>query len=289
MLVSTWHNAQHEGSHRAGGQGGVDLLAGDVVVDGLDDPLEFIRHLSHLAGEIRDPVSEGLEVALELKLKVILIAHHGEQAQQETHQAKEAPESVEKPDTLLVSPVAGVEVQLDKLPRPPVNRMAESPLFCHQTEHLKEEEGKDEQKVGVGEESLASHVAPEVQQEPDAGAQGEGDVDLREEGRLARREVEALHADQDDQVQGDEAGAGGADHTRPELKRLDAELHQQHRPQVHGHRHHVTGEVDQLLEALQDVAEDGELLVGLTGPRPPVFFLVGAGGGGHQLLGGEDP
>ena len=40
---------------------------------------------------------------------------------------------------------------------------------------------------------------------------------------------------------------------------------------------------------LQDIAKDGKLLVGLPCPRLSLFLLLWAGGGGDQLLGGEDP
>ena len=72
MFHCTRNDTDGDGRCWAGGECWVDLLAGDVEVDGLDDPVELVRHRGYAAGEALQAVGEGLQVALKLKLQIVL-------------------------------------------------------------------------------------------------------------------------------------------------------------------------------------------------------------------------
>ena len=61
-------------------------------------------------------------------------------------------------------------------------------MLGDQAEGLQGDEEEHEDDVGVGEEPLPGHIPPQVEQQPDARAEGKGNVDLGQEGGVAGRQ-----------------------------------------------------------------------------------------------------
>ena len=66
--------------------------------------------------------------------------------------------------------------------------MPQPPVLGDQAQRLQGDEEEHEDDVRVGEEPLPGHIPPQVEQQPDARAEGEGDVDLGQEGGVAGRQ-----------------------------------------------------------------------------------------------------
>ena len=96
--------------------------------------------------------------------------------------------------------------------------MFQPPLFCEKTCEFYKEIEEHENKIGVGEECLTTDIPSEIQKQSDARAEGEGNIDLGEERGVSWGKVERLDTDEDDQIEGNDAGTAGADDACPELK-----------------------------------------------------------------------
>ena len=194
------------------------MLTSYLVVNFLNDIIHCIHNILHLTLKLAQSISKVFQFPLKLKLKVILVTEYREEPKKKTKEAKEASKGVKKSHTLLVCPITCVEIELEKLESPPFYWMFQPPLFCEKTCEFYKEIEEHENKIGVGEECLTTDIPSEIQKQSDARAEGEGNIDLGEERGVSWGKVERLDTDEDDQIEGNDAGTAGTDDACPELK-----------------------------------------------------------------------
>ena len=150
----TWNKGGDDPGDNASAHQLVDVAAGHLKVQSLDNLLQVVHQQLHAFIETLESVLEILEFSFKFKLDIILITEEREYAQDEGDQSKETSQSVKKPDKFLVRSFRRDEIEAKEAKEEVGDRLLGHPLVQEDEDAVEDEVGDHETDVHVAEDFL---------------------------------------------------------------------------------------------------------------------------------------
>ena len=154
MSPLTWNKGGDDPSDNSSAHQLVDVVAGHLKVQSLDNLLQVVHQQLHAFIETLEGVLELLEFSFKFKLDTILITEEREYAQDEGDQSKETSQSVKKPDKFLVRSIRRDEIEAKEAKEEVGDRLLGHPLVQEDEDAVEGEVGGHETDVRVAEDFL---------------------------------------------------------------------------------------------------------------------------------------